>query len=496
MKILLRARRLASLATVCALALHLGSLPLERAARAQGNYRSAPLGGRSALMGGTGIATARDGAAPFLNPATIAHVDDSGFAFSANFLQFRSTSAPQFHRPGAVDQAAFGDLQLDETRLTTTEVDLIPSTLCFFVNLSGKTEDNAPRHRASLCFGTLERDVQSRLAIGYRGGSSATRVEQGQSFLHKWSRFSVGPAYSVNVTEELAVGASIAALAANFDDLSSGNTSIYSADGRYLATALDNVASGASIDVNATLGVTYRVDNHYQLGFAATVPSLHVLGSFSSLYQTQYSGSDDYASSRRGEGSFRASTPAKLGAGISADLPGTRLELDASVHFPRARSTEARLSVSSFDTRTGASPTADQTFSTDTQPVVNTGFGVERFVRPWLGILAGVSTDFTSTPPRSAALAPGELNAFAFPRMNRASGSLGFATYTEGTEFVVGIEGSHGWGKTYALNPFELPNRYVPIDQSSWGFMLIVAGSTNLKALRATVENVVKDRKK
>ena len=126
---------------------------------------------------------------------------------------------------------------------------------------------------------------------------------------------------------------------------------------------------------------------------------------------------------------------------------------------------------------------------------MNTGFGVERFVRPWLGILAGVSTDFTSTPPRSAALAPGELNAFAFPRMNRASGSIGFATYTEGTDFVVGVEGSHGWGKTYALNPFELPNRYVPIDQSSWGFMLIVAGSTNLKALRATVENVVKARK-
>lgn len=491
MQIYARARRAASLAAFSAL------LALsERDARGQGNYRSAPLGGRSALMGGTGIARARDGAAPFLNPATIAHVDDSGFAFSANFLQFRSTSAPQFHRPGAVDQAAFGDLELDKTRLTTTEVDLVPSTLCFFVNLSGKTEDNAPRHRASLCFGTLERDVQSRLAIGYRGGSSATRVDQGQSFLHKWSRFSVGPAYSVNVTEELAVGASLTALAANFDDLSSGNTSIYAANGRYLATALDNVASGSSVDVNATLGVTYRIDSHYQVGLAATVPSLHILGSFSALYQTQYSGSDDYASSRRGEGGFRASTPAKIGAGISANLPGTSLELDASLHFPRERSTETKLSTSSFDTRTGASLTSDQTFATDTQAVVNTGLGVERFVRPWLGILAGVSTDFTSTPPRSAAFAPGEQTAFSFSRMNRASGSIGVATYSEGNEFVVGIEGSHGWGTTYALNPFELPNRYVPIAQSSWGFMLIVAGSSNLKALRASVEKVVTDGKK
>jgi hypothetical protein len=41
-----------------------------RAVAAQGNDLSAPTGGRSALMGNTGVALARDGAAPFYNPAT------------------------------------------------------------------------------------------------------------------------------------------------------------------------------------------------------------------------------------------------------------------------------------------------------------------------------------------------------------------------------------------------------------------------------------------
>lgn len=461
----------------------------ERAARAQGNYRSTPLGGRSALMGGTGVAAGRDGAAPFLNPATITNVDDTGFAFSANFLQIRSISIRDFHKPGAVTENEFGKLELDRTDLTVTEVDLIPSTLCLFVNLSGKTEDNSPRHRASFCFGTLERDAQSKLAIGYRGGSSAARVDQGQSFLRKWSRFSIGPAYSVNLTEELSVGASVSALSTNFDELSSGNTSIYSSSGRFLATAIDNVTSAASVDLTAALGITYKLDRHYKLGLSASVPSLHILGNYSSIYQTQYSGRDDFAYANRGEGSFRASTPAKVAVGLAGSLPKVRFEIDATLHLPRAKATEAKLAVEQFASVSGttAERNFDATFSTDTQAVLNSGVGIEWLFRPRLGLLAGLSTDFTSLPPLSRLP---EVGTTAFARMNRASASIGLGSYGDNAELVVGVEGSYGWGKTFVLNPFELPNRYVPIDQRAWGFMLVVAGATNLNALRATVENV------
>ena len=450
-------------------------------------------------MGGTGIAAGRDGAAPFLNPATIANVDDTGFAFSANFLQVRSTTVPNFHKPGSVSRAEFGELSLDRTSLTTTEVDLIPSTLCLFINLSGKTTDNSPRHRVSFCFGTLERDAQSKLAIGYRGGSSEVRVDQGQSFLRKWSRFSIGPAYSVNLSDELAVGASISALATNFDQLSSGNTSIYSSSGRFLATAIDNVTSATSVDVGAALGITYKIDRHYQIGLSAHVPSLHLLGNFSSLYQTQYSGREDAAYAKRGEGSFRASTPAKLGLGLAGNLQNARFELDASLHFPRSKATEAKLAVDEFGAISGR-PAAERSyeapFATDTQPVVNTGVGVEWFFRPRLGLLGGLSSDFSSIAPLSSEPSFGTTT---FTRMNRASGSIGIGSYGDSSELVVGVEVSHMWGKTFVLNPFELPNRLVPVEQSGWGFVLVVAGATNLNALKATVENVeniVKNPKK
>ena len=71
-------------------------------ARAQATYGSAPIGGRSALMGGTGIALGHDGAAPLLNPATIVHIDDSGLAFSVNFYSYQTAHLTDFHQPLAI----------------------------------------------------------------------------------------------------------------------------------------------------------------------------------------------------------------------------------------------------------------------------------------------------------------------------------------------------------------------------------------------------------
>src|SRR5689334_14206697 len=72
-------------------------------ARAQANDRSSPLGGRSALMGNTGVALGRDGAAPFLNPATVVAIDDRRLAFSVNFLTFQVNDFSDWQQPGTVD---------------------------------------------------------------------------------------------------------------------------------------------------------------------------------------------------------------------------------------------------------------------------------------------------------------------------------------------------------------------------------------------------------
>src|SRR5271165_3088935 len=106
-----------------------------RSALAQGNLRASPTGGRSVLMGGTGVALGRDAAAPFLNPATIARIDDTGVAFSANFYTFTQAQFSGFHQPGPVDVDRFGPVSLPQADLSRGRIDGLPATLCLFLKV-------------------------------------------------------------------------------------------------------------------------------------------------------------------------------------------------------------------------------------------------------------------------------------------------------------------------------------------------------------------------
>ena len=77
----------------------LAALVFSVAARAQGNALSSPTGGRTALMGNTGVALAEDGAAPFLNPATIVRIRDEHLAFSVNLFTLGVTHFSGWHQP-------------------------------------------------------------------------------------------------------------------------------------------------------------------------------------------------------------------------------------------------------------------------------------------------------------------------------------------------------------------------------------------------------------
>src|SRR5579863_1578500 len=104
-----------------------------RTAAAQSSFQSEPIGGRSALMGSTGVALGRDGAGPFLNPATITHIDDSGVAFSVNFYQFQLSHLDNFRQPGAVDSSKYPGLSLPNPSLQSSRFDALPSSLCLFL---------------------------------------------------------------------------------------------------------------------------------------------------------------------------------------------------------------------------------------------------------------------------------------------------------------------------------------------------------------------------
>src|SRR5258706_7997887 len=103
----------------------LATLFVASTASAQENFRATPSGGRSALMGGTGVALGTDGAAPFLNPATLVRID-SLLAVSVNILAIEFTSVSHYQAPSGATGAPF-NLQLTNTSCTKASANVVPS---------------------------------------------------------------------------------------------------------------------------------------------------------------------------------------------------------------------------------------------------------------------------------------------------------------------------------------------------------------------------------
>lgn len=202
------------------------ALLLPTSASAQSNYRLAPVGGRSTLLGGTGIVYGRDAAAAFLNPATAVLADDNRLSFSANFYTVNLNLAPNWYQPGAVNEAVFGKLNTTSNATTDFEFNALPSSLCLFVRAGSieairKRIKNPKTRDASIgvCFATVQSSLFNFAAEGFNAQQGSVVTRQAQTVSQSHVRFAFGPTYAMNLTEELAVGASLHASLASHRSL-------------------------------------------------------------------------------------------------------------------------------------------------------------------------------------------------------------------------------------------------------------------------------------
>jgi hypothetical protein len=166
-----------------------------------------------------------------------------------------------------------------------------------------------------------------------------------------------------------------------------------------------------------------------------------------------------------------------------------KVEADTTYYFPRGRALAADLHVDTTTVTNGALHQAaeDRAFADGARPVVDTALGVEYFVLSSLSVLGGVSTDISRV--RSITLAP-SVGTFQEARISRLAVSFGLGSYGDAGTVLFGTQLSMGWGQALAVNPYTLPNGYAAVDAQTFGAMLVVAGSTNLRALRGAVESV------
>jgi hypothetical protein len=470
-------------------------------AQAQANDRSSPLGGRSALMGNTGVALGRDGAAPFVNPATIVGIDDRSIAFSVHFLALQSHRFTDFHRPAGVDPR-FGSVSLAGKTVWSRRITTLPDTLCLFIafsalagNGAGPKEDPTPwrggKHKFALCLATVESDDQIVPALFARGRTPGGTTTQEVSFARKWTRAHVGPTYSAQINRRLALGASLQVAYTSMSFVQDTSSLSVAADGSATQSALGMAGNGNSFDLTGVLGATYDL-GAVTVGASLQLPALLVLGSYDTTVHRTFNASDTNQSLiATGSGDYRAKPPTRVSVGVGKGTDTWTVEANASFDFGRSRAVASSIegeNVSLIDGALMTSSTA-ASFSVATRPTLNGAIGGEYFVSPRLSVLGGAFTNLTALQSLRPQPVPSFGN-LVQARSHRVGVSMGLGSYGTGGEFLFGAQFGYGWGEMLAPNVYAVPSDWSVVKTQSFSALFVLAGATNLRTIKRAIEGV------
>src|SRR6478735_6404133 len=495
-------RRAARVAYLAALILSLSSTATTRA-RAQANDRASPLGGRSALMGNTGIALGRDGAAPFSNPATVVGINDRKLAFSVNFLALQFNQFDNWHQPSSVDPR-FGEVALGDRSISSSRITTVPSTLCLFLSLAAlKGVEGAPkddptpwkggRQKFAVCLATLESEDLNVPALSLGAPTAEGTTAQAVSLSRKWNRVQVGPSYSALVNDKLALGASLQVAYTTLSFIQDASSITSTVDGSAVQSSLGASGNGSSVDLTAILGATYMLGG-VTFGASIQIPSLHLFGNYAAvLHQTLDAETGSAATIARGSGGLRAKPPVRLALGVGKAFERATLEADVSFNFGyrEALATSMQVDNTSTVNNVPTTSTFDATYTERALPVVNLAIGGEYFMSPRLSALGGLWTNLSPFAPLKPEPAP-SLGNLVQGRAHRIGLSLGLGSYGDGGELLLGTQLGYGWGETIVANLYSVPADWSVVGSSSYSALFIIAGSTNLRAIKSAIEGVGK----
>jgi hypothetical protein len=458
-------------------------------ARGQGNYQSSPLGGHSAVMGGTGVTLGVDGAAPFLNPATLAQVEGDTLAFAARFFRYSQYQLDDWHSPGPT-APAFGPLELEPKTLRTRAIHMLPDSTCLFLDLSGTAQRRQPgdslagTHTLAFCLAKTEESEFGSEAINFSTSAGQTGIDQGQGVEHDFGLRKFGPSWAYRWSEDMAVGISLFVARASYDRASHSVMVVDDPSATSPITAiLTETVDAYAWSMLAHAGVTYAISDVFSLGASIRTPNLHLLGGFAANYSNIFASDTSSSSLSLVDGEFRMHVPWKFAVGLGAEWERLRGELDA--FFYPAVSEYARVDADLAETAiSGGGPVSRSerrlTIIEEAEPALNFGAGAEYFVATDLSVAFGLSTDRSSLPPlRSGA----PTDSLFRSRSDAYRASIGLISYSDVGDLLIGLRGDYERGQMAAINQFAVPADLAIIDFSAQSVMLIIAGRVNLRTV-------------
>lgn len=446
-----------------------------------GNHHSAPMGGRSALMGGTGVALGVDGAAPFLNPATMAQIQGGKLAFSSRFYRFSKASFGDFYAPGPTGEV-FGTSGLGNTDEVDHSLHSVPDSVCYFFPPLGGA---ARQHRLSLCLTTLEEQELSLTALGLSRTAGGVHLDENQHFDVSWSRFNVGPTWGTAVNEQLALGASLLVSFSRYKHALVGGSIIEAAAGTTTTSSYESLVSAASWDLATRLGATYALNKRFTLGASVTLPLVHMLGT---IRQTHAADNNDGRSQWWGEGGFRASPPIEFRVGLGAEWQSVRLEADVFLTPGSSSYARGKLDREEIAMQAGAPVTRSAstlTVNERSHTSLNLALGAEVFVAERFSVLFGAQSDLNALDE----LDTSDARLFK-TKLDYYRAGAGICSYTDYGDLMVGLRFDYGAGKAALANTLVTPSALGIASVREVGVMAVLAGSLSWRSIKQAANDI------
>ncbi|MGF1510375.1 MAG: hypothetical protein ACFB9M_12825 [Myxococcota bacterium] len=456
------------------------------AAFGQGNPQSQVLGGRSALMGGTGVALGADSAAPFLNPAVIANIQRTSLALSSQLVEFRFRTLSGFRQPNSGESSVAESIELEDANVNQVEVRFVPAAVCYFQRIGDREGPPTSSHTLSLCFGTTELLEVSALGDSEDGSSVEERVDLVSSVESSWKRQEFGLSWGHDFVDWFSAGASVlVGLATQRVLFGSGIllTDLEAGTGQTNGYSLS--LSADSVGLRGEFGVLFRLSDRIRLGASARTPSWFVLSNYDSA--TVVNALD--GSSRREviSAAFDAPAPIRFATGLGYEGKRLTLELDlfffpSQGSFLEVDGERELVTVDSAGNVTRES--ASFLIRESSKFTANVNFGVEYdLARRW-SLLSGFQTDFSLLDSRSE-IDPDRRIAVTSRDFFHAS--LGTGYRGRFGNIVSGVRFSYSDGETLAVNNFTNEPEVGVASDELISVLLILYGSIDFTAIASVI---------
>jgi len=452
-------------------------------ALAQANYESALIGGRSSLMGGTGVAAGTDSAAPLQNPATTTGIEGTSFVFSTFFLQLTNRSVD-------ADRNVVAEADRGAAALGQMQFRVLPNSTCLFFDIRKVPGQVKGHHKGSICLAEPETN-SFELQTTVVGESAAGRSGFQQRFISQiYSKKTYSVGWAVALSKQVSFGVTPMLEEVGFRDME-GIASVLTDDasladaigspGQSLSNVITRRASAFAL--SAIAGVKWRLSDAFSFGASIHSPSWHITGSYAGTRSSEAASSptEQYAQER---GSARFTYPMRLALGIAGRIKGVRFELDGYYHGGRGDFAEVQVNRTEVTVQNGtitAATTVPARYNEAVRPVANFGLGAEIPLVPTWSLVTGILTDFGGLNARQNGTLVDQ-NLFR-SRLDAVHASLGVAWTPRAGSVLLGVRGFYGQGEMAITDTRNIPPARLASPQSQWGLSLVISGQLTLELL-------------